>query len=70
MSLLNSNISKMKRNKINKQTTPSIADQNITRKEALQKAGKYAALTAATMLIILSPKESQAASPPPPGWGT
>lgn len=60
----------MKRNKINKQTTPSIADQNITRKEALQKAGKYAALTAATMLIILSPKESQAASPPPPGWGT
>jgi hypothetical protein len=60
----------MKKNKINKQTTPPISDPNITRKEALQKAGKYAALTAATMLIILSPKESQAASPPPPGWGS
>ena len=41
----------------------------ITRKEALKKAGKYAALTAATMLVILSPKESQAESPPTPGWG-
>ena len=40
----------------------------ITRKEALKKAGKYAALTAATMLVILSPKESQAESPPTPGW--
>lgn len=59
----------MKKNKINKQTTPLISDKDITRKEALQKAGKYAALTAATMLIILSPKEAQAASPPTPGWG-
>jgi hypothetical protein len=42
---------------------------DITRKEALKKAGKYAALTAATMLIVLSPKESQAESPPTPGWG-
>lgn len=41
----------------------------ISRKEALKKAGKYAALTAATMLIILSPKESQAESAPTPGWG-
>lgn len=40
----------------------------ITRKEAIKKTGKYAALTAATFLI-LSPKESQAGSPPAPGDG-
>ena len=50
--------------------TPEKANETITRKEALQKAGKYAAFTAATMLIVLSPKESQAQSPTPtPGWG-
>ncbi len=38
----------------------------ITRKEALKKAGKYAAFTAASMLIVLSPKESQAQSPKSP----
>ena len=44
-------------------------EENITRKEALQKAGKYAAFTAATMLVVLSPKSSQALSPaPPPNW--
>lgn len=42
----------------------------ITRKDALVKVGKYAAVTAAAMLIILSPKESQAQSGTPrPGWG-
>ena len=42
----------------------------ITRKEALKKAGKYAAVTAASMFIVLSPKESQAQSPTPtPGRG-
>ena len=41
-------------------------EENLTRKEALQKAGKYAAFTAAAMLM-LSPKESQATSPAPPG---
>jgi hypothetical protein len=46
-----------------------ISNEDITRKEALKKAGKYAALTAATMLVILSPKDSQAQSPPNPGWG-
>lgn len=46
-----------------------ISNEDITRKEALKKAGKYAALTAATMLVILSPKDSQAQSPPSPGWG-
>ena len=43
-------------------------NEKITRKEALKKAGKYAAVTAASMLIVLSPKESQAQSSiPSPG---
>ena len=58
----------MKKNKINQQTTPALENEEITRKEAIKKAGKYAAVTAAAMLI-LSPKESQATSPAPtPGW--
>lgn len=65
------NDKKMKQNKIT--TTPKEQENSgveITRKEALKKAGKYAALTAATMLILLSPKESQAQSnAPTPGWG-
>jgi len=55
--------------KINQNNAGDISKEDITRKEALKKAGKYAALTAATMLIILSPKDSQAQSPPNPGWG-
>jgi hypothetical protein len=43
---------------------------DITRKEALKKAGKYAAVTAAAMFIVLSPKDSQAQSlTPTPGSG-
>jgi len=46
--------------------------EEITRKEALKKAGKYAAVTAAGMFMILNPKESQATSTsspaPPTGW--
>ena len=38
-------------------------EESISRKEALKKAGKYAAFTAASMLMILDPKESQADSP-------
>ncbi|MFC2118831.1 hypothetical protein ACFLSY_09345 [Bacteroidota bacterium] len=42
----------------------------ISRKEALKKAGKYAVFTAATMLFLFSPKEAQAVSTPqPPGGG-
>lgn len=44
-------------------------EEILTRKEALQKAGKYAAFTAASLLIVLSPKETQAQSPPPAGPG-
>jgi hypothetical protein len=44
----------------------------ITRKEALVKAGKYTAFTALGMMVLLSPKKSQAQSPGSPGgnpWG-
>ena len=43
--------------------------EKITRKEALQKAGKYAAFTAAAAIVLLSPKEAQAGSPAPDGRG-
>lgn len=40
----------------------------ITRKEAIQKMGKYAALTAVGTFVILNPLKSQAQSfPPDPG---
>mgnify|MGYP000473881133 CR=1 FL=1 len=38
----------------------------ITRKEAIKKMGKYAALTAAGTFLILNPKQAQAQSPNPP----
>lgn len=44
-------------------------DKKITRREAIEKTGKYAALTAAATFLILSPKQSQANSPTEPGWG-
>ena len=39
----------------------------ITRKDALKKMGKYAALTAMGTFVILNPKKAQASSPPDPG---
>jgi len=45
-------------------TSPSPEQENITRKEALKKAGKYAAFTAAGMMLILKPSKSYAASTP------
>ncbi|WP_353779891.1 hypothetical protein [Winogradskyella sp. 3972H.M.0a.05] len=47
-------------NKSSKQNT-------ITRKEALKKMGKYAALTAAGTFLVLNPHKAQASSPPDPG---
>jgi hypothetical protein len=38
-------------------------EKKISRKEAIEKAGKYAAFTAAAALVLLSPKTSQATSP-------
>lgn len=43
--------------------------KDISRREAIAKTGKYAALTAAATFLILSPKQSQADSPVAPGWG-
>ncbi|WP_442265857.1 hypothetical protein ACSIGC_16405 [Tenacibaculum sp. ZS6-P6] len=46
--------------------------EDITRKEALKKIGKYGKYTALTALgtyLILNPKKAQAASPEPPGDG-
>ena len=40
----------------------------ITRKDALKKMGKYAALTAVGTFLILNPQKAQASSlPPDPG---
>ena len=40
----------------------------ITRKDAIKKMGKYAALTAVGTFMILNPKKAQAQSiPPNPG---
>ena len=41
----------------------------ITRKDAIKKMGKYAALTAVDTFIILNPKKAQAQSPARPGAG-
>ena len=43
--------------------------EKITRKDALKKAGKYAAFTAAAAIVLLSPKEAQADSAVPDGRG-
>ncbi len=51
--------------KNNKSAEGTEESGKMTRKEALKKGGKYAALTAASMLMVLSPKESQAQSPAP-----
>jgi len=42
----------------------------ISRKEAIKKMGKYAALTAMGTFMILNPKKAQAASSPsePGAW--
>ena len=45
------------------------SEDQVTRKEALKKMGKYAALTAMGTFIILNPKKAQASSPPDPGGG-
>lgn len=44
-------------------------NNKITRKEAIKRMGKYAALTAAGTFLILSPKQAQAQSSPPPPDG-
>ena len=55
-----------KENKNLVENTPN----NLSRKEAIMKMGKYAALTAVGTFMILNPKQAQAQSvpPAPPGW--
>ena len=55
-----------KENKNSTETTPF----GITRKDAIKKIGKYAALTAVGTFMILNPKKAQAQSTPPNpgGW--
>jgi hypothetical protein len=45
-----------------------VSEEKITRKEAIIKVGKYAAFTAAAMMVVLAPMDSSAAkkSPKPP----
>ena len=50
-----------KENKNSKETTPS----GITRKDAIKKMGKYAALTAVGTFMILNPQKAQANSVAP-----
>jgi hypothetical protein len=52
--------------KKNKKTEVS-QQPGMTRKEALQKGGKYAAFTAATMLVLLSTPAKAQTSPDKPG---
>ena len=63
----------MKTKQVEVNTPDLTSDQadNISRKEALVKVGKYAAFTAGTMVLILSPKKAQASSVSPenPGGG-
>jgi hypothetical protein len=50
------------------ENTPNGTD-DISRKEAIKKMGKYAALTAMGTFMILNPKKAQAFSAPTsPGW--
>lgn len=43
--------------------------KGITRKEAIKKMGKYAAITAVGTYAILNPLKAQSSSPPDPGGG-
>ena len=45
------------------------SSEDISRKDAVKKIGKYAALTALGTFMILNPQKAQATSvPPSPGW--
>ena len=54
-----------KEDKENEEKTPS----EITRKDAIKKMGKYAALSAISTFIILDPKKAQAQSASPNSGG-
>ncbi len=45
----------------------SSENNKITRKQAIKKMGKYAALTAAGTFLVLNPVKAMQTSPPDPG---
>jgi hypothetical protein len=51
----------------NKRTNQLGDSSTITRKDAIKKMGKYAALTAVGTFVILNPLRAQSSSPPDPG---
>ncbi|HAX97101.1 MAG TPA: hypothetical protein DCY35_11380 [Prolixibacteraceae bacterium] len=58
-----------KTDNINLSAENQVQKDNMTRKEALKKAGYYTATAAGMMILLGSPKKSIAASPaPPPPW--
>lgn len=57
----------MKKINKNKRTNQLGDSSTITRKDAIKKMGKYAALTAMGTFVILNPQKAQADSPPDPG---
>ena len=60
----------IKRHYILEKNTQNTNKKEITRKEAIKKMGKYAALTAVGTFLILNPKQAQAQSAPEnPGSG-
>lgn len=57
-----------KKNKL-QQTFEEIANQDISRKEAIKKAGYIAASAAGMMLLLGKPQKALASSPAaPPAW--
>ncbi|WP_338732830.1 hypothetical protein [Mangrovimonas cancribranchiae] len=54
---------------MNKKHQNITEEKGISRKEAIKKMGKYAALTAAGTFLILNPKQAQAQSTPPDAGG-
>ena len=46
----------------NTNTPKTNPDNNITRKQAINKVGKYAAFTAATMLLLMAPVDNAASA--------
>ena len=50
-----------------KQNANKAKAEEISRKEALKKMGRYAGMTALGTFMILSPKKAQARSPIDPG---
>ena len=58
-----------KKKKIKANTPQKTEAEIISRKEALKKAGKYAAFTAASMMFFFIPKKAQASSETPQNPG-